>query len=154
MENTVGIQTHILFVCTGNTCRSPMAQVIAESAVNKLGSDKHAIVIDSAGVAAGDGHRASAEAVEVMDQWGIDLSGHQSEIITLELVDRADVIYAMTPAHAHALVRMVPESRAKVFPLDAMHPVLDPIGGPIEVYREVAEQLERLIQAKIKEIIS
>ncbi len=131
-----------------------MAQVIAQQLIQTLAPTEFLIKVNSAGVAAGDGFNASQEAVIVMNQRGIDLSGHQSKMLTIELVEWADVIFAMTPSHAQAVLRGAPHAKNKVFPVDAMHPVLDPIGGPVEVYREVADQLERLIRARLEEIIS
>jgi len=147
------LNTHILFVCTGNTCRSPMAQGIAQSLVEQLSPTGISISVDSAGVAAGDGYPASRESVEVMSERGVNLSGHQSKMLTLELIDGADVIFTMTPSHAQAVMQMAPGSVHKVFPLDAVHPIADPIGGPVDVYRDVAEQLEILIKAKLEEIV-
>lgn len=154
-EEVLGmLNTHILFVCTGNTCRSPMAEEIARLLINQLSPTGITITADSAGVAAGDGYPASQEAVDVLADGGIDLSGHQSKGLTPGLVDRADVIYTMTPSHAQAVMQMAPGSVHKVFPLDATHPIADPIGGPIEVYRDVADQLKELIKAKLEEIIA
>lgn len=147
------LNTHVLFVCTGNTCRSPMAEAIARDLVAKLPPSGISVSVSSAGVAAGEGHRASPEAVEVLGERGIDLAGHKSTALTPELVDRADVIYTMTPTHAQAVMQMAPASVHKVFPIDPVHPVGDPIGCPVEVYREVADQLEKLIGERLKEIV-
>ena len=100
--------THILFVCTGNTCRSPMAQGIAESLISKLVLDDHTISVDSAGVSAGDGYQASQEAVEAMSSRDIDLSVHQSKQLTPDLIDQAQAIYTMTPSHTRAVVQIAP----------------------------------------------
>ena len=145
-------RSKILFVCTGNTCRSPMAQAIAEHLISQRASSEITLTADSAGVAAGDGYPASDQAVQAMSERGIDLSGHQSKMITPELIDQAAVIFTMTPSHAQAILHHVPESKDKVFPLDASHPVGDPFGCSVEVYREVADQLEGLIQKRIEEI--
>lgn len=131
-----------------------MAQVIAHQLVQTLAPTEFSIMVDSAGVAASDGYNASQEAVIVMNQRGIDLSGHQSKMLTTELVEWADVIFAMTPSHAQAVLRGAPHAKNKVFPVDTKHPVLDPIGSPIGVYCEVADQLEGLIRARLEEIIS
>lgn len=143
----------VLFVCTGNTCRSPMAQGIAESFIRKHHPDRVGVVVGSAGVAAGDGSPASIHAVEAMKNMGVDISGHQSQALTKAMVEDADVIYTMTPSHAQTIVDHLPESAHKVFPLDSNHPISDPFGGPIEVYCEVADQLTALIQSKIEEIV-
>ena len=69
------------------------------------------------------------------------------------MVDRADIILTMTPSHAQAVMQIAPDSAHKVFPIDPLNPIADPIGQPIEVYREVADQLETLIDARFKEFI-
>lgn len=143
----------ILFVCTGNTCRSPMAQAIAQQLISEQVTSKIAWTFDSAGVAAGDGFPASDQAVLALSERGIDLTGHQSKMITPELIDQAAIIFTMTPAHGQAILRLVPESKGKVFPLDASVPIGDPFGFQVEVYREVATQLEGLIQKRIEEIV-
>lgn len=147
------LHTRVLFVCTGNTCRSAMARAIAHRLIQKLPPSGITISVDSAGVAAGDGYGASFEAIETLKERGIDLSAHQSKALTPELIERADVIYTMTPSHAQAVMQLGPTNVHKVFPLDASHPIADPIGHPIEVYRDVADQLEKLIQTKLEEIV-
>ncbi len=131
-----------------------MAQAIAQAIIDGSEPSETTITVDSAGVAAGDGHYASPQAIEVLGDRGIDLNGHRSKQLTAKLVDRAGTIFTMTPAHAHAVIAMVPESVDKVFPLDAIHPIADPIGQPVEVYCEVADELERLIRARFKEMLT
>jgi len=148
------LETHILFVCTGNTCRSPMAAAIARSMIKQMAPTGISISVDSAGVHGRDGQEGSPEAIEVLGERGLDLGEHRSKMLTNELIERADVIYTMTPSHAQAVMQMAPGSVLKVFPLDAIHPIADPIGHPIGVYRGVADQLEVLIRSKLEEIVS
>lgn len=140
---------HILFVCTGNTCRSPMAKAIAESLWDGLVEAHHSsetrFVFDSAGVAAGEGQRASAQAVEVMKNRSISLEDHRSKPITREMIDWADIIFGMTPSHCRALLQYDPGLQTKVRLLDEDHPVDDPFGGSVELYAQVADQLTELI---------
>ncbi len=131
-----------------------MAQAVAQALIDQRDPGATTITVDSAGVAAVDGHCASPQAIEVLGDRGIDLCGHRSKQLTPELIERAQIILTMTPAHAHAVIAMVPESADKVFPLDAIDPIADPIGQSVEVYRDVANELERLIQTRFKEMIT
>ena len=139
----------ILFVCTGNTCRSPMARAIAESISEGLddGDQPHTarFVFDSAGVAAGEGQGASQQAIEVMNNRSIVLDDHRSKPITRELIDWADIIFGMTPSHCRALCQYDPGLQTKVRLLDEDHPIDDPFGGPVALYAQVADQLTELI---------
>ena len=147
------LTTRVLFVCTGNTCRSPMAAGLARAWAKNRVPDGLTIEIDSAGIAAGNGQSAADQAIGTLRERGHDLSGHQSKMLTLKMVDRADVIFTMTPSHAQAVMQIAPGAVHKVFPIDPLHPIGDPIGQSIEVYREVADQLERLIAERLQEII-
>ncbi len=90
----------VLFICTGNTCRSPMAQVIFNRYAEDNGIDAAA---DSAGIAAASGMSASENAIIAMKEVGIDLSGHSSKVISRELLNSADLIVCMSEGHAELL---------------------------------------------------
>lgn len=147
------LTVRVIFVCTGNTCRSPMAAVMAKDWARQREPDGLSFEIESAGIAAGEGYPAADQAIETMREQGIDLAGHRSQIITPEMIDRADVILTMTPRHAETVMQMAPGSVHKVFPIDPVHPIDDPIGQPVEVYRDVADQLRALIAARMQEMI-
>ncbi len=147
------LKTRVVFVCTGNTCRSPMAEGLARAWERRRTPNGLTIEVSSAGVAAGDGSPASDQTLQALREREIDLSTHQSRLLTPEMVDRADIILTMTPSHAQAVMQIAPDSAHKVFPIDPLNPIADPIGQPIEVYREVADQLETLIDARLKEFI-
>ena len=88
---------NVLFVCTGNTCRSPMAAALARDELARRGW-RH-VQIASAGAAAEPGQPASPPALAVMERSGLDLAGHASQLLTPELVDWADLILAMSLSH-------------------------------------------------------
>ena len=147
-------QPLILFVCSGNTCRSPMAEVIARSILAK----KRGIHVEnfetlagihflSAGVAADDFSSASPEARRVAESLGLDLSMHISRPISQRLLEYADRIYAMTPAHARQLASVMPEIMYKVFTLaEASGGISDPYGGSFEVYETCARQIREALE--------
>ena len=146
------LEQTILFVCTGNTCRSPMAQAIAQDLIDKKDPRGITTHIASAGVAAGEGMPPTNEAIEVLKGMNIDLETHQSTNLTLAMIDQAEIIYTMTPSHAQAVMTMAPNSVHKVFVLDEHGGVPDPIGQSIEVYQQTAERLSELIARRFEEI--
>lgn len=147
------LTTRVLFVCTGNTCRSPMAEALARAWARERAPEGLTLEMDSAGIAAGEGQPAAESAVRSVGDHGGELSEHRSKALTPALVDWADVIFTMTPSHAQAVMQMAPGSVHKVYPIDPQHPVDDPIGQAIGVYREVRDQLAGLIAKRLQEII-
>jgi protein-tyrosine phosphatase len=146
----------IVFVCTGNTCRSPMAEVLCKKLLaDRLGCSvaelpARGFLVLSAGVSAVPGDRAAAEAVEVARDLGADLSGHASRPLTPDLVLQADHIIAMTHGHAQALAaRFGQHAPAARLLCPEGGDIGDPIGRDQEVYRQCAQQilqgLERLL---------
>ena len=120
----------LLFVCTGNTCRSPMAAAMWRA----MGGEA-----SSAGLSALSGDIASENALRVMDEMGCDLRSHRSEPVTRYALLWADAVYAMTDGHAARLVRMFPScaDKVRVMPI----PVPDPFGGDEDDYRACAERI-------------
>lgn len=129
----------IVFVCTGNTCRSPMAQGLFQKMLAERGAA--GIEVLSAGIAAVDGQPATPQAVEVMAEVGIDIGGHRSRAFGRDLSD-ADRIVTMTEAQRRALEQY--GDRVTVLPMQ----IPDPFGGSLAQYRDcrdaIAAALEEL----------
>ena len=149
---------HIIFVCTGNTCRSPLAEGLCRALLSaKVGCApaelaRHGYCVQSAGMAAGPGNPATAEAVAIARSYGADLSGHRSQPLGIELLSRADLVFTMTWSQLSLLHSLRVGPAPQLLSPDACD-VDDPIGGADEIYRACAEQIWRHLNARLPEFL-
>lgn len=133
----------LLFICTGNTCRSPMAEGLAKEMFGD------SVQVGSAGMEACVGESASTQALEVLKEQNVDISRHRSRRIRAELMADADWIIPMTQAQEEALSRLFPQYVHKTRYLgdwgDRKRDVLDPWSGSLDVYRQTAHEIGELL---------
>src|SRR5215470_6453866 len=140
---------HVLFVCTGNTCRSPMAAALLQHALETRGLTAQ-VTVASAGTGAWDGAPASEGAYLVALERGVDLSSHRARLLTRELVSSADLILVMSRHHVVRVAELGGADRVHLLSEFAgksggATEVTDPFGGELEDYRVTLSELRDLV---------
>ena len=158
----------ILFICTGNTCRSAMAEGIFKNILKKRKEDNSSFNIISAGISALPGMSSTPEAIKVMTEKDIDISRHVATQVQKDLVKKADLILVMSNTHKDYIKIKFAFAQDKVYLLkefaqigefkstqktDENYEVVDPLGRPIEFYRIVARELEENLEKILDKIL-
>lgn len=145
----------ILFVCTGNTCRSPMAEGILKSMAKERNLD---IKVGSAGVSVLPGDRAARNAIKTMADLGLDISKHSSSQMNYELAEEFDLILTMSNSHRDIILSEFPQTREKTFTLmDYAYGnngnVIDPFGGSLDMYEKTRDEIYEALEKILMKII-
>jgi protein-tyrosine-phosphatase len=153
------LEFNLLIICTGNTCRSPMAEGILKAILKDRGIKN--ITVSSAGIGAMNGMPATPYAIEAAKNWGVDISSHRAREITRDMIEKADLILGMAPEHVDAVVRKNPKAAAKTFLIKAFpapyspsqEKVQDPIGGTLNEYNQTYLELDEVLRKIVNRII-
>ena len=147
---------HILTVCTANICRSPMAEVLLQHALNAQPEPLRSIKVLSAGVAARGGECVSENSVIALKKVGIDLTGHASQPLSQRLVDDALAIFCMTESH-RAMIQLSfdpPPKHLYLFrefmPPEFDPEIADPFGGPLPYYEACRDEMVEAIPSLVE----
>ena len=149
----------IMFICTGNICRSAMAEVMLKDKIEKNEKLKNKVEVYSAGTFAYTGDKSTDSAIEVMQEYGIDLSKHEATNVSESNIQEMDLILCATKSHKLMIINMYPKLKQKIFTMkeyvgeDNNLDIKDPWGYGIEVYRVCAAEIEQCIDLIIEKIL-
>ncbi len=149
----------LLCVCTGNTCRSPMAEgLFKKYLAEKLDADvdgvgKIGYTVESAGTMGSVGFPASPHAVVACAAKGVDLASHRNKGLSRELIEESDLIFVMEPVHYENVVAMVPEAAIRCLMLEEKGIIPDPIGHSQSFYNRCADQIEKAVKKRLSELV-
>ena len=146
----------VTFVCTGNTCRSPMAEALLRAALAKRGEGLGHLRVASCGLAAAPGEAASPHSVKAMARIGLDIAAHRSRLLSPADLDRSLVVFGMTGSHLDALAHRfdrLPETvllLRDVLPADAPRGIPDPFGGDFREYEDCRDSMVEAMPALLE----
>lgn len=147
----------ILFVCTGNTCRSPMAEVIFNHEAKNMKINQE-YVAWSAGLYAVNNEMASQNSIKAMSTLGLDISQHRAQRINVDMIEKSHLILTMGVSHKSELNRLFPKFSDKIFTIyefiqdDKLSDIEDPYGMPLEKYLECANEIKKAVFTIIKKL--
>ncbi len=162
-SNSLKDSINIIFVCTGNTCRSCMAEGLLKEALKDL-KDLPKIITVSRGISAFDGESASGHSIKALKNlWDIDISSHQAKMLSQTDAEQADLILTMTRQHRDIIKRLCPQKKTQIFTLkeyvyanlnpdSSMADISDPYGMPYDVYEACAKELQECIKLLLNKL--
>ncbi|MCP4176390.1 MAG: low molecular weight protein arginine phosphatase [bacterium] len=146
---------NIIFVCTGNTCRSPMAEGYFKKLCNISGRED--IIIQSAGINAVDGLSPSIGSIKVMSSYDIDITSHNSQSLSNTLLNWADLIFVMSSTHKYTIKTLFSDHTiSNIFLLnefnDSIEDICDPYGGNLDIYHKCFQNMKKPLDNLLKHI--
>lgn len=146
----------IVFICTGNVCRSPMAEHYMQGKIKELKKDEE-YIIDSCGIYANPGEKATKNAIEAIKEYGIDMESHRAKNIYQINLEDFDLIIGLTNQHKENIIRLFPTIKNKVYTLkEYVDPSIsykdidDPWGFNIYIYKSCAKEIVDYVDKLIK----
>jgi protein-tyrosine phosphatase len=135
----------ILLVCTGNICRSPMAEGFLRREIQERGIQ--GVQVESSGVSGWEGSPATPEAIDAVAEYGLDISGHLARRLTRAMTEQADLVVAMSSEHREAVGRLVPSAASRTFTIKELVDVLGYVRADERLEQEPVEQMRASVRA-------